>query len=127
MEDKHHVIAHLMDARAVDVHLEGKVEVSGLGETLKLDAAWIVNIAGPQPSEWKVLHKEPLVGGSTEKVKEKEQDVTSSTVVNSERSGASSNGTSKLSEVVEKSPVSPVSETTGKKSENPTTAIKTGI
>ncbi|KAF8308304.1 hypothetical protein DL93DRAFT_2087058 [Clavulina sp. PMI_390] len=62
-EDKHHVVAHLMDAQKVDIALDGTLEVSSLpAEGVSFDAVWIMDIGGKNPSDWKVIHKEPLSG-----------------------------------------------------------------
>lgn len=113
-EDKHHVVASLMDARAVDISNNGTVEVSHLGpEGVQFDAVWIVNIGGKNPSDWKVLHKEPLVAGTANGNGIKEGDGASSTVVASEPSAVNnSNGGSKLADAAspttESAPAIPV-------------------
>lgn len=61
-EDKHHVVAKMMDARAVDICHDGSIEVTGLESRLELTEVWIVNIATPQPADWEVLHKLALAG-----------------------------------------------------------------
>lgn len=54
---------YMLDSRAVDIHHEGKLEVSHIGPELHLDSVWIVDTPSNDPSNWKVLHKEPLKEG----------------------------------------------------------------
>lgn len=66
---------HMMDERSVDIASDGTVEVTGL-KTLKVDAIWIVDIAGKDPQDWKVIHKEKLgkKDGDAETKKEEEKE-----------------------------------------------------
>jgi hypothetical protein len=61
-EDKHHVVAQMLDACAVDIRHDGLIEVTGLESRLELTEVWIVNIATAQPADWEVLHKLALSG-----------------------------------------------------------------
>jgi len=61
-EDKHHVVAQMMDACTVDIRHDGLIEVTGLQSRLDLSEVWIVHIASEHPESWKVLHKEAIAG-----------------------------------------------------------------
>lgn len=93
---------YMMDSRAIDIHTEGKLEVSNLGSELHLDTVWIVDIVSEDPTTWKVLHKEPLKEGKR---------VGSPLSVKSEANGTATKTDVKSTEPVKAVPVKAADET----------------
>ena len=61
MDNKHEVVAYMLESGAVDITNRGVIAVEGL-ESLGLTEMWIVDIRTEDPASWRVLHKQTLIG-----------------------------------------------------------------
>jgi hypothetical protein len=52
----------MLEARIINIHSDGLLEVVGLESRLDLTEVWIVNIPTDQLMDWKVLYKQALAG-----------------------------------------------------------------